>query len=507
MNGLLVHLHPVTFGTGVEQPLFVADSAARGEAPLYNGEQYLVRPLKLSIENNAFSVEQGLGGRSLPGFGVLRVPIDDHDIDWWVDLAWDGCAVEIYFGELGAPFETYLPIVTGTTDTPTWTSQAISIPIRDQAEFYERPFPLNEYAGTGGYEGPAEIAGQKKPRMFGFPWGFEPVMINVPYLIYQLNDGPLAAVPQLEILEGGKSFGNEEPTSDVFAWAADPEPGTVAIDHARGVIALGAPPQALIHAKGYATGPSTHGLVAREVLIAAGLAADRIDTAALTAMDAEQPGVIGLYLRDAGSTSKVIDEIATSAGSWWGTSPAGLFTMRRWHWSEPAAMLTDTDLIEPLVAERVENPVWNYRLHYDHNLRPLNAAEFLESVTAANREPWRRESLVVQRKDSNILARRRLARELTNHSLLREPNPAIQAVQHQGSLLARDRVRYVAKVAGRFLQFAIGDTVRLSTRRFGHADTPRDYLVLGKGEQFHRDPEETRTTLRLWGPRAAGEAA
>jgi hypothetical protein len=52
----------------------------------------------------------------------------------------------------------------------------------------------NVYAGTGGVDGGADLAGKRKPLCFGNPRNVSPVLLVPSLLIYQVHDGSVAGI-------------------------------------------------------------------------------------------------------------------------------------------------------------------------------------------------------------------------------------------------------------------------------------------------------------------------
>ncbi|GAN61611.1 hypothetical protein ACI01nite_24960 [Acetobacter cibinongensis] len=85
-----------------------------------------------------------------------------------------------------------------------------------------RKLPLATYAGTGGIEGEASLAGRVKPRLRGFAYNFTPVCVDSVNQIYQISDAPLQTTsdgsPNLTVLEGGLP-GSWNDTSTAGSWS------------------------------------------------------------------------------------------------------------------------------------------------------------------------------------------------------------------------------------------------------------------------------------------------
>jgi hypothetical protein len=117
-----------------------------------------------NFQVNLFSAGK-LAAHSLPGYGTIGVLIPDGVPDYLTSLFWGGCSIAVYLGAKGAPWSQFTQIFQGTVASggATWTTEVLSIPLRDQQglfsvplqkQLYTAPCPLtamtyNQGAGTG----------------------------------------------------------------------------------------------------------------------------------------------------------------------------------------------------------------------------------------------------------------------------------------------------------------------------------------------------------------------
>ncbi len=505
---LLLKCEPVDMATGAAAPVFLSVGAG---ARTYDGHRWtdaVIAGLP-TIQRQAYPVEQrGLGGRSIPSFGVLTLTNDRHAQDLLVRRAWDGRPITAWRGEVGAPFATFTKIFAATTDQPTFDGQRIAVPIRDQAALFQRPVLTEAYAGTGGFEGTLAMAGTLKPRLIGSAAQFEPVLLDPARQLYQIAAGGIAT-GGLTISEDGRSF-PIVPVGDLEAWMNAPEAGKAAVQHGIGCFALGAPAQGVItcHAGlGFFQNHAGAVIYVLQQLLDFDFLPP-LDLPALAELGTALPGVMGLYLREGDrALDSVLDEIGTSAGAWWGLTPLGTFTMRQWAWRAPVTTLREDrrEFLTDFKSEAADPPVSWLTMNYGRRYRPLTAVE-VEGVdlSAGTRADVQRQwdGAVQYRTDSS--STRLLARKLTIDSLYRNSfSTAADAVRIIGRLLAADRWRMAVSVRRPFGSLAIGDTVRLQTSRYGFDGT--DWLVVGSTDHLAPDPDREHCELRLWGPRGAGE--
>lgn len=138
----------------------------------------------------------GLGGRAALGVGEILLANHDHALD---DLIrWgraDGRRITLRVGEVadarasdaGAPLAACRRVLVGRTARFVAWGTTARLALADALEAIGGPLQPVVYAGTGGMEGQAELAGQPKPVTFGQVFNIAPVFLgNV-----DLGDGAL----------------------------------------------------------------------------------------------------------------------------------------------------------------------------------------------------------------------------------------------------------------------------------------------------------------------------
>lgn len=114
----------------------------------------------------------------------------------------------------------------------------LNIPISDVQYWLSLPVQTDTYAGTGGYQGDANIAAQIKPRTRGMVFNITPKLIDSVNQIYQYTDGPGTVV---KLYEGGATvFVYDSDVGDLTV--GEPAPGHYRTNNARGCFQLGSVP-------------------------------------------------------------------------------------------------------------------------------------------------------------------------------------------------------------------------------------------------------------------------
>ena len=124
---------------------------------------------------------------------------------------------------------------------------ALEVPIKDASYWLEQPYQRTTYAGTGGYEGDASLAGQTKPRARGGTATMPirqctPVLLDAVNRIYQYSDAPGQVVQVYE--RGAIGFGYAGDTTNLYAGSTPS--GSYRTDNSRALLQLGAAAQGAI---------------------------------------------------------------------------------------------------------------------------------------------------------------------------------------------------------------------------------------------------------------------
>ncbi|SHJ31271.1 hypothetical protein SAMN02745194_02283 [Roseomonas rosea] len=182
------------------------------------------------------------------------------------------------------------------------------------------------YAGTGGPEGTAAMAGQEKPWRAGLHRNVAPVQIHPGLLAYQLHDGRIHEIMSVRARGAAVAPAGDFPTWAALA-AAVVAGGTYATCLALGILRIGTPTTSLtVDFRGAA--PAGTGYIGIPAVIAqhllrtqGGITADRVDVADFVAWPWKEVRLDGAGLSVAGA----LDKLAAGVGGWWGADLAGRF--------------------------------------------------------------------------------------------------------------------------------------------------------------------------------------
>lgn len=277
------------------------------------------------------------GGASV---GELILLDPDGELDAHLGYGWEGAAIEIRRGEEGADFSTFATVAKFTAAGLVGDLRTKNLRLRplswrlEMAELHGQRF-----AGTGGIEGDATLAGRLKPYAVGYVFNVTPVLINATSLILQVSFSSITAVTAVRDGGSALAFAADYATYAPLAAATVPA-GQYATCLALGLIRLGSAPVYGITADvqgdndtvASVVGPSTRSGVVRRIVNALGsvrLTDDQIDFASLQAFENRESVDVGWYWDGSQELSKAqaLTEVLSGCLGWWVVRPNGQLTI------------------------------------------------------------------------------------------------------------------------------------------------------------------------------------
>lgn len=117
------------------------------------------------------------------------------------DYAVDGRAVEVRVGRRVDPHHEHLVIFRGVGVDVRGAEDQITLVARANDAFLSNPIQTSVYAGTGGREGDANVAGKRKPICFGEAQGVPGVLIDASINLYQVHDSETFPIDSMDIAQ------------------------------------------------------------------------------------------------------------------------------------------------------------------------------------------------------------------------------------------------------------------------------------------------------------------
>lgn len=458
-------------------------------------EPRLTNPFNFEV--SLFRGGQVLGGGSA-SFGAIQIRNEDGELDSLTDLLWDGRSVEIRVGTDSFEFSEFETVYQGRAEDISWDDRMITVQLRDPRTRIDQNIQPTLYAGTGGDEGDASLAGRPKPLCYGECREVKAVLIDSVNLIYQVHDGSIEDIT--DVYDAGASLTDEGDVADLRA-AAAPSAGAFKTDLADGLFRLGATPDGTITADVQGDNNGSYVTTATDIMrrIAVdqgGLDANTdLDGASFNNAAIDSPDTVGLFIPDAPRPlPSVFDEIMAAVGGWWTFDRAGLLKVGILQVpGSPVLTLKAHDIIGGTI--RRTNPrrvAWRIRLGYDRTFTVQSEGSLAAALSAAEKALRSNEYRFVSAEDSAIQTKHSLAQEIERVSLFVGESAAQTEVDRLLNLLGERRDLYEIPVGWRLFKFDIDDSVTLDLDRF---DLPKTLRIIGIAENVKR----REATLIGWG--------
>ena len=377
------------------------------------------------------------------------------------------------------------------------------------------------YAGIGGIEGTAEIAGRTKPVLFGRCSGgnsnVSPQLLDPAILTYQVHDGNIESIDA--VYDGGAGGAYDPGTDFTFAGdypnyaalvAATVPAGAYATSLAVGCLRLGIAPQrgVTVDARGHRdniTGnyiETTADIIRTTLRDYAGISTNLIDHTAFNSFNGLQPGDVGIFL-PAGDQSTVTDfirRLAFGAGAIFGER-SGIFTIQRLdppsssvvHWA-----FSDRDILDNRF-RRLDLPYsipWKaWGVGYGVNWTEQHAGDLAGGVTQTRRTYSQSERRFAYVQSSSIAEFHATSHGAPlRNSFFSSAAVAAAEAQRLLGLYAYGRALYEIVVKNALFSVHIGQVVRITYRRW-EMDGGKNYVVVGIDD----DADSVETTLLVFG--------
>ena len=429
-----------------------------------------------------------LGGRSIPGYGVLTFSNVDGAFDYVRNWSFYGRRCRALLGsktfrrsEFGVIFDGVIESVEG--------GDTITIALRDQQSLLEVPLCASTFAGTGGWEGPATLKDVRKPVTIGAADLVEPVYLGV-YAgahIWAVSDPALGPIVDIAVYDGGL------PLTPV-PWP--PSGGQYTKHLAEGGFSTGSYPTQVMTAGVWGHGgPSTYmaGTIAW-YLQGGNPATPSADALALNALN---NAAVGYYARGTEETkAQVLDTILASVGGYWGYDRAGVFDLGRIDapTASPVATFTENEVLS-IEAQRGVPPMWRINLGYHRAWRTLAQSEFAAAAPQTMRDFAMHEWRVQKWENAAVKTIHKNAQDIRwNTGIMSSSAGALTEVNRLGALhgVPREMFRVVVKTQPFALD--LNQTVKIIDKRFNLA-AGKNFIIVGMTE----DALFSRVEMLLWG--------
>ncbi|MBR0855493.1 hypothetical protein [Bradyrhizobium liaoningense] len=366
------------------------------------------QPFRGTLQSFSFtrSIMQGDIGRFTTGTGNLKISNADAEYDFLqLSYAIDGRPITIRLGRADQPYAETYPLAKLTASGWNVDTDSVSIDLQDYSYKLEVPMQPNTYGGTGGVDGGSDLAGKRKPLVFGNALNITPVLLVPNLLIYQAHDGVMQSIDV--VYDRGVALTGAGDVANYAALAAaSVASGQFKTCLAAGLLKLGSSPSGTVTAD--VKGDATDGYlvktadIVRWALRHRTVLSDPADlfTASFDAANAAQPAPIDYFIGpdDNLTVAAFIDNVMGGIGGWGGHRLDGTFEVRIFQApsDSPVDSFTRADMVggdikkEPL-PDSYRPPRWRWRVPYQRCWTVQT--DLAGAVTAARKafvaEPYR----------------------------------------------------------------------------------------------------------------------
>lgn len=440
------------------------------------------QPFRGVLKSFSFSrsIMQDNIGQFTTGTGQLVIANDDAAYDYLpLSYAVDGRKIDIRIGRRDGSYDTLFPLAKVTATGWDIGTDDITIDLVDYSYKLEVPVQPHTYGGTGGADGGADLAGKRKPLVFGNAMNISPVLLVPALLIYQAHDGAMQSFDAVYDKGSPLTAGGDVADYATLA-AASVSAGSYKTCLAAGLVKLGSNASGTVTAdvkgdngSGYITSSADivrWALRNRTVLVDP----DDLDTTSFTTVNAAQPAPIAYFIGpdDNLTVAAFIQNIMGGIGGWGGHRLDGKFEVRIFQAPSggPVASYTRADMLEgdikrePLPSAYLPPP-YRWRVPYALN---WTVQTDLAGGVDANHKAFVAEP--------NRLAEVVVASVQTDHPFAqdRDPVQAYFAVQsdalaeatRRSNLFKTTRAIYRWQAPRRALRHGMGDIVKVTHPRF-----------------------------------------
>lgn len=460
-----------------------------------------------SIGTHAYSDGKTSGNSKLET-GEISLTNIDGIFDAWGDYSFAGRPVIIRSGVAGAYPAAFPIIFQGTVENLEMEDGKIVVRLRDKQYLLNVPLLTNRFAGNNvlpnGFEGTADdLGGKVKPRCFGTVLNIAPILVNTSLLIYQVNDGAVAAVRA--VYDGGAAlqFQRDYATKQALA-AGIVNQGFFCTCVAEGFFRIGFAASQQVTADVDQGATQSKRTVAQILaqLAQVALKAGEISVADVAALDTFNSAVVGLWVEDDSTTIlSAMDQVAASINAWYAFDSNGTLRMGVLKAPEgaPALSLEDADLLAGLTRRPAGDngfPAWCVTIPYAR-CWTVQTSGLVGTATQERRAFVAMQSRTVTASASDVKAQHALATTMALDGLLLTQVSAQDEAQRQLVLRRVPRAFYDVPIpVERFSEqpVLIGDLVRLSISQYG-LKAGRLFRVIGIEHQL----QGGKVTLSVWG--------
>lgn len=320
--------------------------------------------------------EGSIGGESFSGSGFIELDNSDGALNsLYADLLLVGRSVSVKYATAGSAFNDFTVILEGVTDSVEFSTETITINLKDNQKLLDVEISPNTYDTTGpNTTFNTSLHGKPLPLCYGECYNVSPRYVGkveslgvVTDLTYQVHDGPIEDI--LAVYSNGNQISAGNIVKDL------PNGKFTILNAATSGFTITADVKGCNNPTYVDRVPDIieRILTVRvpDVVIAPSKLATLATDSAFEASPIASASPAGIYLREGANLLEVIEELSASVGAYYGFDRLGRFDIGVF--TEPddqnvVAILTDSDIIDisrlPVALPRYEHSL-NYKKNYN----------------------------------------------------------------------------------------------------------------------------------------------
>ena len=178
--------------SGVQEDLMFSINGFVNQNPYAGAVGYYEARVVSPISKNIDMFSAGTtSGYSQIGYGYLELSNTDGGLDYLTEYTLVDRFISARYFDTESPSTTISGRLNGYVDSCNFSTDRLTINIKDVSKILDAPLALETYGGTNvlpdGLDGTDDIKGQVKPRLYGSVLNVSPVMVNTSKLIYQVS--------------------------------------------------------------------------------------------------------------------------------------------------------------------------------------------------------------------------------------------------------------------------------------------------------------------------------
>lgn len=389
-------LYPIDPSTGSTVEVLLCSANRASATTIESGKEY--KPYIETFPKVSIAVFTGeFDGTASSDMDGIEVSANNSLVATFPGYVWDGAAAKLYKGNATETvFANLTQIFDGVTEfAPEISENVCKFAFIDHGYRLERDYLTTKFAGTGGLEGPVDIANTYKPVIIGSPLGVEPYLINSASLVFMYHGRSQECSALAGLYENGLGFGAATTT---IAWQGSAAATYTALTATAltlgqwadapsiGCFRLGGEPKAsgVITCDPVTTTTAYIDVVMSNLVTASGLSSVTDSTNLSTFRSGGYNQTIDDYVTEQETCRSMMERYLKAVGGYFFWNQSGGIRFGLIRMTSPSLIIQSNGTTSPVVAEikamAVSAPFKRLRLGADKCFRVHNSSEISDAL-------------------------------------------------------------------------------------------------------------------------------